>query len=394
MDKKLLKFRFPTRTIVLLLILGLLTGGTIFFIQRLREREIAETELSEATINAVEIEQITALGRLEPQGEIIYLAAPSATKRLSQLLVQEGDAVDAGEVIAIMDGLELRQADLKSAEAKVKVVEARLAQVKAGQAPGDIEAQSRRVAELQAQLTGDVTVQKTAIARHRVELEKAEVDYQRYQQLAADGIVAQSEVDERRLEMELIRKQIEEAEASLDRIQETGREQIENAQAKLNSVSEVRSSDVSVIQAELEEAIANLAKVKADLDTFYVRSPVSGQILSVNSKAGEIVGNRGIVAIGQTQQMYVSAEVYESDIQYVKVGQSAAIVSEYGGFEGELQGVVEQIGLQIDQPGITNDDPSARADVRVVKVSIRLDPQDSDRVKNLNKLQVRVSIQI
>ncbi|MEC4894055.1 MAG: efflux RND transporter periplasmic adaptor subunit [Oscillatoria sp. PMC 1051.18] len=392
MDKKLLKFRFPTRTIISLLVLALLAGGIIFFIQTLKERD--RTKLLETTTNETEITQITALGRLEPQGEIIYLSSPSTTQRLGQLLVQTGNLVEVGQVIAIMDGLELRQADLKSAEAKVKVAQARLVQVQAGQAPGEIEAQSSRVAELQAQLAGDIEVQETAIARHNVELEKAEIDYQRYQQLAADGIVAKSEVDEKRLQMELIRKQIEEAEASLDRIQKTGREQIENAQAKLKSVSEVRPSDVSVVEAELEEAIANLDKVKADLDTFYVRSPVSGQILSINTKIGEIVSDRGIVAIGQTQQMYVIAEVYESDIQYVKVGQSAAIVSEYGGFDGELQGVVEQIGLQIDQPGITNDDPSARADVRVVKVSIRLNQEDSDRVRNLNKLQVRVSIQI
>ncbi|MEH1966345.1 hypothetical protein [Nostoc sp.] len=50
--------------------------------------------------------------------------------------------------------------------------------------------------------------------------------------------------------------------------------------------------------------------------------------------------------------------------------------------------------MQIDQPGIVNDDPSAKADVRIVKVKIRLDPNDSERVRTLNKLQVRASIQI
>jgi HlyD family secretion protein len=52
--------------------------------------------------------------------------------------------------------------------------------------------------------------------------------------------------------------------------------------------------------------------------------------------------------------MYVVSEVYESDIQYVKIGQKVTIVSEYGGFSGEIKGVVDHIGLQIDQPEIVN----------------------------------------
>ena len=63
-------------------------------------------------------------------------------------------------------------------------------------------------------------------------------------------------------------------------------------------------------------------------------------------------------------------------------------------FSAELKGVVEQIGLQIDKPGITNDDPSARADVRVVKVKIKFYPADSELVKILSKLQVRISIEL
>lgn len=92
--------------------------------------------------------------------------------------------------------------------------------------------------------------------------------------------------------------------------------------------------------------------------------------------------------------MYAIAEVYETDIRHLQVGQKATLVSEYGGFTGELEGSVEHIGLQIDKPGTANDDPTAAADVRVIEVKIRLVPKDSEKVKHLNKLQVRASIQI
>lgn len=144
----------------------------------------------------------------------------------------------------------------------------------------------------------------------------------------------------------------------------------------------------------MNESLSQLRKAEVDLESSYVKAPVAGQILSINAKVGEVVGSGGIVDIGQTQQMYVVSEVYESDIQYVKIGQEATIVSEYGGFTGEIKGVVDRIGLQIDRPEIVNDDPSAKADVRIVKVKIRLHPHDSERVRTLNKLQVRASIQV
>ncbi|MEM6868603.1 MAG: HlyD family secretion protein, partial [Cyanobacteria bacterium P01_C01_bin.121] len=60
---------------------------------------------------------ITALGRLEPEGEITRLSPPAASQRLAEVLVAEGEQVTAGQVIAISDSLETRQAALAEAEA-------------------------------------------------------------------------------------------------------------------------------------------------------------------------------------------------------------------------------------------------------------------------------------
>jgi HlyD family secretion protein len=116
--------------------------------------------------------------------------------------------------------------------------------------------------------------------------------------------------------------------------------------------------------------------------------------LNLHAKAGETIGSLGIAEIGQTQQMYAVAEVYETDIRYIQLGQKATLSSEFGGFFGELTGTVDQIGLQIGRPGTVNRDPSAVSDVRVVQVKIRLNPEDSKKVKHLNQLQIRASIQI
>lgn len=380
--------------LISLLFFGVLVTSTMFISQFLKQRELNQNELLAASTKQTKIAHITALGRLEPQGEIIYLSPQSSNRRLEKMLVKVGDVVPAGQAIAVMSGLYEQQAEVSSATAKVNAARARLLKVASGETIGTIDAQRSRVAELQAQLAGDMNVQRTIISRRSVELKKAEQDYLRYKNLAEQGVVSKLDADEKRLQIDVIREQLKETYATIERIEKTGYQQIQNARGQLRNVSEVRPVDMSVANAELDESIALLQKAKINLESLYVRSPVAGQVLSVNTKVGEVVGNRGLVAIGQTQQMYAIAEVYESDIQYLKVGQSATIISEYGGFSGELKGVVDQIGLQIDKPGITNDDPSGKADVRVVTVNIKLNPTDSRRVKTLNKLQVRVSIQV
>ena len=126
-----------------------------------------------------------------------------------------------------------------------------------------------------------------------------------------------------------------------------------------------------------------------------MRVPIDGQILKINTLVGEQVDTReGIVELRRTNQMYAIAEVYETDVGQVKVGQRATVVSEHGGFEGELQGTVDHIGLQIKKQDVLEADPAAEKDARVVEVKVRLDPQDSDKVAGLTNLQVRVRIDL
>ncbi|MGD1936225.1 MAG: hypothetical protein ACFCA4_01530 [Cyanophyceae cyanobacterium] len=80
------------------------------------------------------------------------------------------------------------------------------------------------------------------------------------------------------------------------------------------------------------------------------------------------------------------------DIDQIKTGQKATVTSEYGGFEGELLGTVERVGLEILNNSLYDPNPVSQSEARVVEVAVRLDPGDSDRVSDLTNLQVRVLI--
>lgn len=338
------------------------------------------------------VEAVAALGRLEPQGEVINLSAPAFREgsRVDQLLVKLGDEVKAGQIIAILDSRDRLQASVIKAQSQIRVAQANLAKIQAGAKTGAIDAQKATIKRVQAELQGQMNTQQATIERIQAELDNAETECGRYESLYRDGAISASERDNMCVKEASFREQLAEAEANRDRTIATLNQQLVEAQASLENIAEVRPVDVAIAQAELENAKAAEKEAIANLDLAYVRTPRSGQILKIHTYAGEIVREKGIVELGNTDQMYAIAEVYETDISQIRLGQPAKITGE--GFKGELFGVVKEVGLQIGKKDVLGTDPAADADARVVEVKIGLDPASSQQVKRLTNLQVNVII--
>jgi HlyD family secretion protein len=348
-------------------------------------------------IAAAEETKVTALGRLEPQGEVIKLSVANAQdSRVDKLLVSEGDKVKAGQVIAILQGMDKKQAALAEAEQNLAVQKAKLAQLKAGDAKAaEITAQEAYIARIEAQLRTETAEKQAAIARAQAELRNAEIDYKRYESLHQEGAIETSKRDESRKAWETAQANLSEAKAQLENTVSTLQKQIQQEKATLKKLREVRPVDVKVAEAEVDYATTQVVKAKAELNDNYVRVPVAGQILKINTRVGEQVNtSQGIVELGRTQQMYAIAEVYETDVGKLQVGQRVTIVSEYGGFTGTLHGTVEHIGLQIKKQDVLDSDPAAEKDARVVEVKVRIDPQDTFKVAGLTNLQVRTTFDL
>jgi HlyD family secretion protein len=348
---------------------------------------------AESAVVAPAIATVTALGQLEPEGEAINLIAPTATQenRVEQLLVEEGDRIEAGQVIAILDNRDRLQAALQQAEQQVQIARAQLARVNAGAQSGEIAAQQAEIARLEAAQVGDVSGQQATVARLEAEVENARVEYERYESLYQRGGVSASERDARELTYTTAQRQLQEAQAALGRIQTTSRQQIDQAQARLDQIAEVRPVDVAAAAAEVAAAIAAVAEAEASLAQASVRSPQAGQILKIHTRPGEKIADEGIATLGQTQQMQVVAEVYQSDINQVAVGQPAEVTSTV--FPETIQGTVQRIGLQVQQQQVVNEDPAANIDAKVIEVFIGLDPAASQTVAGLTNLQVMATIQ-
>ena len=142
-------------------------------------------------------------------------------------------------------------------------------------------------------------------------------------------------------------------------------------------------------QMDLDIALADLAAASARLELSVVRSPIRAQVLEIHAYPGERVGSQGIMELGRTDRMYAVAEVYETDITAVKVGQLAKIKAP--AMDTELTGKVERISLKVGRLDAVGTDPIAKTDARVVEVFILLD--DSETVSRFTNMQVKIEIQ-
>ncbi|MBD2517910.1 ABC exporter membrane fusion protein [Nostoc sp. FACHB-973] len=358
----------------------------------------AKVEISSATPTKTTPTKVavTALGRLQPDGEVTSLNAPNANNgvRVEKLLIKEGDAVKAGQLLAYLENYGRAKTALQQAVDQLQVAKAKLAQVKSGAKTGDIDAQKAAIASLESQYKGDIATQEATIARVQAEVDNAQAENNRYQQLYKQGAIAASVADSKALQLKTTQQQLAEAQASKQRTQGTYQEQLKQSQAQLKSISEVRSVDVQVAQTEVNSATTSVQQAKADLDLSYIKSPINGKILKIHAKTGEVIStSTGFAEIGKTSQMYVIAEVYQTDVQKVRIGQKATITST--AFNGTLKGTVKEIGWQVDKQNIFSLNPGSDTDRRIVEVKISIDnPADSERVARLTNLQVDVAIQI
>ncbi len=408
-------------------------GGVV--LSQTLNSEVLQTKQAtqEQQVVIPEIKTVSALGKLEPEGEVIQIAASSSGQgsqgnKIEKLLVKEGEAVKAGQVIAVLDNSSKLKAAYEKAQEAVAISRANLAKVKAGAKSGEINAQKSEIARIQAQslgeeraqretlarleaqLEGDKATQKATIRRLEAELNNAKSELNRYEKLYKEGAISQSDFDSRRLKVDTVvqqlneakatfertkrtvSRQITEAKAVLARIQDVRNQQVSSAKGTLNKITEVRPVDVAAAQAELRQAIASAKEEKASFEQSFVKAPKDGVILKINNYPGEKVSDDGVVELGQVKNMMVIAEVYQSHINKIKVGQNVRVQSSSLG--DELEGKVDSIGWKIQRQNVINADPTENIDARVVEVRVRLNEESSQQAAKFTNLQVKTIFEL
>ncbi len=287
---------------------------------------------------------VSCLGRIEPEDGVMHVAGPyiwgdSHAPRVESLKVREGEEVRRGQALAVFVGRANLEASVAQAQAQIARARRRVEQVKAGVKKPDLAAQLAEIARLEA------------------EVQHARTELRRYEALRATDDVTVSEVEARRNAVQV------------------GEFAVEAARHRLESMQVVPDTDVRVAEADLAEAEANEQRARRDFEVSTIYAPADGRVLRINAREGEAVGLAGLLDIARTRSMFVIAEVYETDIGRVRVGQRATISGDLLGTT-ILTGAVERIAHHVKPAAVMPGDTLTFADKRIVEAVIRLDSNE------------------
>lgn len=277
---------------------------------------------------------VSALGRLEPEDGVLAISVSSTPNAVSgsviaSLLVDEGDWVEAGQLLAETDSTALTRAMADKAGAELELA------IQAAEAADSQTEEACTLAE-----------------------------------------VAQSEAARR---SDLLAK-------SLASTEET--EQAEGEARSKAASCKAAQANARVAKSAIKVAESRVMIAAHEVERSLVRAPVAGRVLEVHTRAGEMAGQQHLLDLGRTNSMFAVAEVYETDIGRVQVGQKAQVRSR--ALAGPVTGTVEHIRGEVQKKDVIGTDPAARKDARIIEVEIRLD--DSEAVASLTHLQVEVII--
>jgi len=186
--------------------------------------------------------------------------------RVTEVLVKEGDMVDAGQVLAKIDTRDL-EAELREAEAMLR--EAR---------------EGKNYAS-------------AIVAQRESELRYAEVELKRTLELVKKGHVSQEKVDQSRT-------------------------------ARQTGEAALRAARILVVQSEasIEAATARIERLKTDIDDSILKTPVRGRILYRLAEPGEILGAGGkVLTVLELTDVYMTIYLPARQVGKVVIGSQARI---------------------------------------------------------------------
>lgn len=336
--------------------------------------------------------QVSALGRIEPETKIrrVSVSGSVSGDRIETLLVQENDVVSQGQPLAILNSYGSLKASLDEATEVVAVNRAKLAQVQAGAKQGEIRAQQYQVESLERQLAAEQLTGDQAVASAKAKAEEARLESQRFDKLFTAGGVSELERDRYRTRASTTQAELAKAIEDRAGTQARLKADIEGAKQTLEKIKEVRPEDVVTARNELRQAEAARERAKQEFDFATVRAPQAGRILKIFAWPGSKVGDDGLLEMADTSSMVVTAEVYQSDIGKLKLGQQATITAD--GFQGSLRATLYKVLPQVQKQSTFAGTPGENMDQRIFEVKLRLLPnaEQQKRLGYASNLQVNV----
>ncbi len=289
-----------------------------------------------------------ARGRVEGVTSQEIKLAARTFGRVLEVNVTDGDTVRKGQVVAVLENNDAR-ARVDEARAAVAGAQAALEKLLNGARPEERNAARAEMEEAQAAA------------------ENAQTNHDRMRNLFHEGGVV--------------------SQAALDRAEKDWKvteAQLESARQRYNLImAPPRAEDVAAARAEVALARARLAQAEDYYENTFVRSPVDGVVIKRFMNPGESISYESlyqpIVSVADTTRLMVRAEVDETDIGKVEIGQRAEIRCDAFP-DRTFFGHIVRVSGGLGRKKIQTDNPLEKVDTDILETFVELEPGSPLRV--------------
>lgn len=282
--------------------------------------------------------------------------------RVKDVLVKEGDMVQAGQPLVVLEPGDL-EAQKLIAQANLAQAQAVLDKLEKGARPEEIEQARARAmtanAALQQSRAGarseQIAAAEARLASAQATADKAQLDADRAKKLFASGAISKAEMDTidtnvraATASRDALAKQLEELKNGVRREeldQAAARALEANASARLVQAG-ARVEDLRAAKAQVDAAKGRFDQIQVALDELVVKAPRAARVETLDLRPGDLLApNATAATLLESGQMYVRIYVPETQVGFIKTGQEVTLFVDSFPKRG-FKGVVEHVNAQ------------------------------------------------
>ena len=274
---------------------------------------------------------VSAPGQLSGARTVRVEAGVSA--ELEEVLVQEGEAVRAGQVLARLGDRQRFETALAEAEATLLEAQTKLAGIDTtlnlNQARLDLlkAQQEYENANLRLTYVDNRGAFQETIDKAKEEYQNAVREVKTAREKSRDTAAAQKRLDKAITELNALLRQPKQEDVTKAHAEaEVARIKLEQAKAKVTALENGQDDEQAKAQSALKIAQAKVADAKADLAALEVRAPVDGVVTEIEGNPGQQVQESGLlISLTNLEKLEAATTVVEEDLPLVKVGQKVRL---------------------------------------------------------------------
>jgi HlyD family secretion protein len=279
-------------------------------------------------------------GRIEGDDSAV---ASKITGRILEVRVREGDSVDVGQILAVLDDQQVRareeqargsvegaEARAKAAKTQIDVLEEQLRQSQLQTEQATVDAEGRV-----SQAEADLAAAEADLARQEASLQLATFDKDAYTRLAQTGAVSERQgkeavtnADQQAAAVSAAKRRVEAARGALT----TAKANVANTAIRGAQTAAVRKqiaqqeAEIASATADAARARAELTEARANLRDLTITAPFTGTVMTRTAEPGEVIqAGTAVVTLLDLSKVYLRGFIPEGRIGRVKIGQQARI---------------------------------------------------------------------